>query len=619
MDSSSIESNSIEWNTEDELDVDNISSSSSHQDQIADFAPSSSSCNCRGSNTIHQFLQMGFSKEMVIKAVKENGQNEGAVLDALLTYKTFEESPEDEQVLVDPCHAELASNVLDVYPDEEICENEEFKNLSTEKDRTVSLLVEMGYQAEEALAAIDRCSLDTPIAELVEFISAAQFAYHTDAQLGELSYDNKIHQHQKVCVLFLSELTCSSDLRFLNQLYTMFLVGFPKLNGPVYMSKKKRKYYDNEMQKLQKQRKYLEKQPMDHDNEIVHLPNPMVGFGVPNQPSPVLFQRRIPDEAEGRPYFYFENVALAPKGVWHTMSRFLYYIDPEFVDSKFFCAAARKRGYIHNLPIENRSQLLPTPPSTIHEALPHTKQYWPSWDKRMQLNCILTCIGSAKLTDRIKKAVEKSGDDEPLPGVKKYVIQQCKKWNLIWVGKNKVAPLEPHEMEMLMGFPPNHTRGGGISRTEQYTVLGNAFQVDTVAYHLSVLKSMFPDGISVLSLFSGIGGAEVALHRLGIPLRNVVSVEISETCRKILKSWWDETNQQGKLIHFHDIRMLTAHELEKCMSTFGGFDLIIGGSPCNNLAGGNRSTRNGLEGSKSCLFFEYYRIIELVRSMMRHR
>ena len=130
---------------------------------------------------------------------------------------------------------------------------------------------------------------------------------------------------------------------------------------------------------------------------------------------------------------------------------------------------------------------------------------------------------------------------------------------------------------------------------------------------------MFPDGISVLSLFSGIGGAEVALHRLGIPLRNVVSVEISETCRKILKSWWDETNQQGKLIHFHDIRMVTAHELEKCMSTFGGFDLIIGGSPCNNLAGGNRSTRNGLEGSKSCLFFEYYRIIELVRSMMRHR
>ncbi|XP_027152582.1 DNA (cytosine-5)-methyltransferase DRM2-like [Coffea eugenioides] len=159
MDSSSIESNSIEWNTEDELDVDNISSSSSHQDQIADFAPSSSSCNCRGSNTIHQFLQMGFSKEMVIKAVKENGQNEGAVLDALLAYKTFEESPEDEHVLDDPCHAELASNVLDVYPDKEICENEEFKNLSTEKDRTVSLLVEMGYQAEEALAAIDRCSL----------------------------------------------------------------------------------------------------------------------------------------------------------------------------------------------------------------------------------------------------------------------------------------------------------------------------------------------------------------------------------------------------------------------------------------------------------------------------
>ena len=65
-----------------------------------------------------------------------------------------------------------------------------------------------------------------------------------------------------------------------------------------------------------------------------------------------------------------------------------------------------------------------------------------------------------------------------------------------------------------------------------------------MAYHLSVLKDMFPGGINLLSLFSGIGGAEVALHRLGIPLKNVVSVEKSEVNRNIVRSWWKQTNQR---------------------------------------------------------------------------
>ena len=40
---------------------------------------------------------------------------------------------------------------------------------------------------------------------------------------------------------------------------------------------------------------------------------------------------------------------------------------------------------------------------------------------------------------------------------------------------------------------------------------------------------------------------------------------------------------------------------------------MIGGSPCNNLAGGNRVSRSGLEGEQSSLFFEYCRILEVVR------
>lgn len=210
----------------------------------------------------------------------------------------------------------------------------------------------------------------------------------------------------------------------------------------------------------------------------MHLPNPMIGFGIPDDPWPIV-ERKLPEVAIGPPYFYYENVALTPKGAWSKISRFLYDIEPEFVDSTHFSAAARKRGYVHNLPIQNRFPLLPIPPRTIQEALPLTNKWWPLWDKRTKLNCLQTVIGSAKLTERIRNALENNEKygDEPPPHVQKFVFEQCRKWNLVWVGKNKVAPLEPDEMEMLLGFPRDHTRGGGISRTDRYKALGNSFQV----------------------------------------------------------------------------------------------------------------------------------------------
>lgn len=127
---------------------------------------------------------------------------------------------------------------------------------------------------------------------------------------------------------------------------------------------------------------------------------------------------------------------------------------------------------------------------------------------------------------------------------------------------------------------------------------------------------MYPNGINLLSLFSGIGGAEVALHRLGIPLNNVVSVEISEVNRNILRSWWEQTNQKGNLIDLADVQQLNSDRLEEFMSKFGGFDLVVGGSPCNNLAGSNRHHRDGLEGKESSLFYDFFRILDLVKCIM---
>ncbi|GMN41591.1 hypothetical protein TIFTF001_010815 [Ficus carica] len=213
----------------------------------------------------------------------------------------------------------------------------------------------------------------------------------------------------------------------------------------------------------------------------------------------------------------------------------------------------------------------------------------------------------------IRRDVERYGGDEPAPHVKKNVLEEIRKWNLVWAGKNKVASLDPDELEFFLGFPKGHTRG--ICTTNRYVALGNSFEVDTVAYHLLVLKGRYPNGINVLSLFSGIGGAEVALHRLGILLRNVVSVEKSEASKDILRNWWEQTNQQGNLIEVEDVEKVTVERVEQWMSQFGGFDIVIGGSPCNNLAGGNRDSRDGLAGEQSLLFFDYSRILDLVQSI----
>ncbi|KAL2662296.1 hypothetical protein AAZV13_02G032400 [Glycine max] len=430
------------------------------------------------------------------------------------------------------------------------------KPLTVEKDEALSVLVNMGYPFEEALTAIDKCGPKAHISELADFISASQLekGLHSPQESPNNKHDASDYTHEKPC----------------------------QPSGEYYL----------------------------HTSKKVKL-----GLGIFNEASQVI-SRKFPREVANKPYFYFENVALAPKGVWKTISRFLYEIEPEYVDSKYFCAATRKRGYIHNLPTHNRSPLLPIPPLTIQEAFPTTKKWWPSWDRRTKLNCLLTRVAPGPVTERIRKLLEKFGDEPPLH-VQENVLVEIRKWNLVWVGKNKLAPLEPDEYEMLLGFPRDHTRGGGVTRTERYKSLGNAFQVNTVAYHLSVLKGRFPNGINVLSLFSGIGGAEVALHRLGMMLKNVVSVEIAEVNRNIIRSWWEQTNQRGNLIEVEDVQKVSSNELSQWITKFGGFDLIIGGSPCNNISGSNRVSRHGLEGEQSSLFYEYFRIVEAVMEIQR--
>ncbi|CAA7052297.1 unnamed protein product [Microthlaspi erraticum] len=503
------------------------------------------------SNTIDHFLGMGFDEEKVIKAIQEHGEeNMVQIANALA-------DAEKQPVVKEEDDIDWSSSDDEINYSNMLVSDDEDSNSFPGNNNKLRSLVKMGFSELEASLAVQRCGDNVSIAELTDFICAAQMARESSEFITDPEEQKPRHD-------------------------------------------------------VKKMRSESKRESMPYTDDVpVSLPNPMIGFGIPNCPG-LITHRPLPYLARGPPYFYYENVALAPKGVWETMSRRLFDIAPEFMDSKYICAAARKRGYIHNLPISNRFQLQPPPKFTIHEAFPLTKKWWPSWDKRTKLNCIVTSKASAETTKKIRLALEAHNGEPPL-STQRHVISQCKKWNLVWVGRNRAAPLEPDEMENLLGFPRNHTRGGGVNRIERYKSLANAFQVDTVAYHLSVLKPMFPTGLNVLSLFSGIGGGEVALHRLQIPMKIVVSLEISEVSRNILKDFWKQTNQKGLLIEFEDVEHLSNQQIEELMEAFGGFDLVIGGSPCNNISGLNRVSRSGLVGEQSALFFEYCRILDVVR------
>ncbi|CAH2048219.1 unnamed protein product [Thlaspi arvense] len=589
----------VDWNTDDE--IDNYDSSF-HDDSMSETWIQTNVAHVGISDeTVAKFIDMGFSAEMIGRAIEEiGGENPDhmVILETLIKHSRNSEASSSKSTVIDYLigmgfSEDLVIKFVQEYGEENVDEitnallsyaeakklseaqdedinnglsslDEEMELNSSHEDGRLQTLIKMGYPREEASTAIEICDSageKASVGEVIDFILAARMARQFDESYVK-----------------------------------------PDEEKPITNTKKRRSVNDQP-------RRSMPNTTMCGDE--VRLPNPMIGFGVPNQPG-LMTQRPepIPDIARGPPYFYYENVAMAPKGVWTTISRHLYGIKPEFVDSMYFCAAARKRGYIHNLPIHNRFAIEPRQPYTIQEAFPLCKKWWPTWDKRTKLNCLRTGIsGSAKVTYKIRSDLEEHDGDLK---VQKSVVDQCRKFNLVWVGKYRVAPLEPVEIEMLLGFPKYHTRGG-VSFTDRYTSLGNSFQVDTVAYHLSVLKPLFPNGIKVLSLFTGIGGGEVALHRLGIPMKLVVSVEISKVNRDILRSFWANTRQHGVLREFIDIEELRHSMIEKLMDEYGGFDLVIGGSPCNNISGANRVSRIGLEGAESSLFFEYSRVLEAVR------
>lgn len=101
----------------------------------------------------------------------------------------------------------------------------------------------------------------------------------------------------------------------------------------------------------------------------------------------------------------------------------------------------------------------------------------------------------------------------------------------------------------------------------------------------------------VLSLFDGLGGARIALDRLGMPCEYYAS-EVDKNCIKVSSARFPDIVQLG------DVRKIKGTELPPV-------DLLIGGTPCTDVSNLNLSGK-GLEGEQSGLFFEYVRLKDLL-------
>uniref|UniRef100_A0A8C9YXT9 DNA (cytosine-5-)-methyltransferase n=1 Tax=Sander lucioperca TaxID=283035 RepID=A0A8C9YXT9_SANLU len=109
--------------------------------------------------------------------------------------------------------------------------------------------------------------------------------------------------------------------------------------------------------------------------------------------------------------------------------------------------------------------------------------------------------------------------------------------------------------------------------------------------------------IRVLSLFDGIATGCLVLKDLGFKVEKYVASEVCEDSISVATVGHD-----GKIIHVGDVRFITEEHMEQ----WGPFDLLIGGSPCNDLSMVN-PFRKGLYEGTGRLFFEFYRILQLLK------
>jgi len=125
--------------------------------------------------------------------------------------------------------------------------------------------------------------------------------------------------------------------------------------------------------------------------------------------------------------------------------------------------------------------------------------------------------------------------------------------------------------------------------------------------------------LTILDLFSGIGGFSYAAERLVGGFKTVAFCEPDGACQRVLNKHWPDTPI------FPDVRTLSAEAVKELCPN--GLSLITAGFPCQDLSCAGKQL--GYDGERSVLFYEIIRLarelrpdfllLENVRNLLSHQ
>lgn len=101
-----------------------------------------------------------------------------------------------------------------------------------------------------------------------------------------------------------------------------------------------------------------------------------------------------------------------------------------------------------------------------------------------------------------------------------------------------------------------------------------------------------------VSLFSGIGGIDLAAERAGF--ETIAQVEKDDYATKVLEKHWPDVHRVRDIKDFPD-------------QNYGAVTLISGGFPCQDIARPNQFKKAGINGNRSGLWKDMARIIAEIR------
>ncbi|VAI13094.1 unnamed protein product [Triticum turgidum subsp. durum] len=579
------------------------------EEAIDDGQPGTSSSYLRS-----HFIGMGFSPLLVDKMLQKHGDHDSnTILESLLSHhNSGSESSSSLGSLFDSDNEENSSK-QDIKP-----EPDSFL------ERRSYLLRTMNFSQTEVDLAFDQLGEDALLDQLVDFIVTAQGGVLSgDMENGHATNGQEAAVQELADSIFARRIASTIEQKQV-KIESEFLGEHGEQETEYSTYHQRLNYYDDDddNKRVKKAKHIFRDDRGASSSHAVNQPTPWLSGGVGSAGDGYLKEEdyemtsgpraNVRGDLAKPPFFLYGNVVNITKDAWSEISGFLSGVQPEFINSQLFSALMRREGYLHNLPTERRHVVVPKSPMTIEDAVPSARHYWPTWDTRKHIGSVTSEVaGIEQLCEMLGKTIK---DSRGFLSEEKraQILHQCKMANLIWIGQDRLGPLQPNQMERILGYPSNHTNLFGLNPPDRIGAMKYAFQTDTIAYLLSVLKDIYPDGLRVLSIYSGVGGAEIALHRLGIPLKCVVSVEESDVNRKILKRWWAKTEQSGVLRQLNGIWKLKTDALEDLFKEFGGFDLVVGGNYSSYRGG---TTVNATMGMDSGKYFEYVRVLQRVRSM----